>query len=125
MNDEAGLMRINAITIPKANVRNIVHGFRVLKRVNKIRDSPVARVDLGASVEKDSVAVCEGGSGVITDVAHIGYLIWGCGCFVEEDATYVDILLCGATPLGPVLVGGDLGFQGGQGLRRRADVVSG
>ncbi len=116
-------MRIDAITIQGANVRHVVRRFGVLEYVDEISDGPVSRIDLHAGVEKDGVAVREGVSGEGGDVAHVIYLIWGGGRFVEEDTTNVDILLRCAGPIGPVLIGGDFGFEDGWVSRRWADPV--
>lgn len=65
----------------------------------------------------------EGGAGEGADVAHVAELVRGGGRFVKEDAADVDVLLGGAGAAGPVLVGGDLGFEGGEVLRPGADPV--
>lgn len=125
VNKQSGLMRIDAISIQCANISSVVHGFRILKYIDKISDRPVARIDLHAGVEEGRFAVSESVSGEGGDVAHVIDLIWAGGRFVEKDPTDVDVFLCGASPVGPVLVGGDIGLEAGQILRSRADVVMG
>ena len=92
-------MRINAVSIKGANIRHIVCRFGVLEYVDEIRDRPVSRMDLHTRVEHDSFAVREGVSGEGGNIAHIIYVGRVSGCFVEEDTTDVDVLICRATAI--------------------------
>lgn len=65
----------------------------------------------------------EGVPGEGGNVLHVIQLVRGSGRLVKEDATDVDVLVCCAPAVGPVLVGGDLGSKGGEILRAGADPV--